>query len=144
MNKLKSSPMQINQLAESPDPDSCLGYLSLVNGIDGAMVFNHDGLVVAVGHNTLESLPIEGPYFLSGFLENLRQSHLLGLGPLDNQVLFSDQKFYQIINLERANLFFLVVSGTRGSYELFKFRIERGAQAVAHLLHERGYMRGQA
>jgi hypothetical protein len=140
MNKVNT--MHINKLAESQDLDSCLGYLSLVNGIDGALVYNHEGLVVAVGENTLENLPIEGPYFLSNFLENLRQCKLLGLNPLDHQVVFSDHKFYQIINLERTGLFFLMVTGTRGSYELFKFRIERGAQAVAHLLHERGYLRG--
>jgi hypothetical protein len=35
-----------------------------------------------------------------------------------------------------------MVSGNRGSYELYKFRIERCAHAIAQLLRARGYIRG--
>jgi hypothetical protein len=142
MTRTANSPMQINKLAESRDLDGCLGYLSLVNGIDGALLYSREGLVVAAGENTLESLHIEAPYFLANFLEFLRQGRLLGLGVMDQQVAYGEQKFYQIINLERLDRFFLVVSGALGSYELFKFRIGRGAQAVSQRLHDRGYFRG--
>ncbi len=133
--------MHINKLVESRDLDGCLGYLSLVNGISGAILYNREGLVVASGEDTHESVFIEAPYFLSNFLESLGQCKMLGLGPLDHAVSFVDARFHVILNLEHANLFFLVVTGTRGSYDLFKFRIERGAQALARLLHERGYIR---
>ena len=142
MNKIESGPLHINKLAESRDLDSCLGYLSLVNGITGAVLYSREGLVVGSGENSQESLFVEAPYFLCGFQETLEQCKMLGLGPLDHQVTFTESRFHLIINLGQLSLFFLVVTGARGSYELFKFRIERGAKAIAQLLHERGYLRG--
>lgn len=140
--KIESGPMHINKLVESSDLDGCLGYLSLVNGINGAVLYNREGLVVGTGEETRESLYIEAPYFLSGFMDTLERGVMLGLGPVDHAVTFTESRFHLIINIEQSNLFFLVVTGTRGSYELFKFRIERGAQAIARLLHARGYLRG--
>ncbi|HKP97390.1 MAG TPA: hypothetical protein VJ385_16710 [Fibrobacteria bacterium] len=142
MSKIESGPVHINKLVESLDLDDCLGYLSLVNGIQGAVLYNREGLVVGSGEDTHESLFIEAPYFQSGFLECLDRCAMLGLGPLDHAVTFTDSRFHLVINVELSNLFFLVVTGARGSYELFKFRIERGAQAIARLLHARGYLRG--
>jgi predicted regulator of Ras-like GTPase activity (Roadblock/LC7/MglB family) len=142
MTRQAASPVEINKLAESRDPDECLGYLSLVNGIEGAAVYSREGLVVAAGADSGESLFIEAPYFLANFLEGQRQCLELGLGALDHQVSFTDTRFHEVTALGKGGSLFLVVSGTRGSYELFKFRIERGAQAVAQLLHERGYLRG--
>ena len=142
MSKIESGPMHINKLVESRDLDGCLGYLSLVNGIHGAVLYNREGLVVGSGEDTHESLFIEAPYFQAGFLESLDRCAMLGLGPLDHVVTFTESRFHLTINVELSNLFFLVVTGARGSYELFKFRIERGAQAIALLLHARGYLRG--
>ncbi|MDB5102738.1 MAG: hypothetical protein JWP91_427 [Fibrobacteres bacterium] len=142
MNKIESGPVHINKLVESRDLDACLGYLSLVNGIQGAILYNREGLVVGFGEETHESLFIEAPYFQAGFVESLERCAMMGLGPLDHVVSFTENRFHLIINVEQSNLFFLVVTGTRGSYELFKFRIERGAQAIARLLHARGYIRG--
>lgn len=142
MSKIESGPMQINKLVESRDLDACLGYLSLVNGIHGVILYNREGLVMAWGQDSHESLFIEAPYFVSSFLENLERCRMLGLGSLDQVVTFTQNRFHLILNLELADRFLLVVSGNRGSYELFKFRIERGAHAVAQLLHARGYLRG--
>jgi predicted regulator of Ras-like GTPase activity (Roadblock/LC7/MglB family) len=142
MTRAAASPMEINKLSEARDLDACLGYLSLVNGIDGAAVYSYEGLVVAAGADSSQSLFIEAPYFVANFVEALRQCRELGLGALDHQVSFTDTKFHEVISLGGNGVFHLVVSGTRGSYELFKFRIERGAQAVSQLLHERGYLRG--
>lgn len=136
-----ATPVEINKLAESRDLDACLGYLSLVSGIDGAIVYSEEGLVMAAGENTLESLFLEAPYFLGNFQETLRNCRDLNLAAPLTQVTFGDLRFHQIINLERSGRFFLMVTGTRGSYELFRVRIDRGAQAVSHLLHERGYLR---
>jgi hypothetical protein len=142
MSKIESGPVHINKLVESRDLDGCLGYLSLVNGINGAVLYNREGLVMGFGENSQESLFIEAPYFQAGFLESLDRCRMLGLGPVDHTVTFTETRFHLMINVELSNLFFLMVSGTRGSYELFKFRIERGAQAIARLLHARGYLRG--
>jgi hypothetical protein len=142
MSKIESGPIHINKLVESRDLDGCLGYLSLVNGINGAVLYNREGLVMGFGEDSQESLFIEAPYFQAGFLESLDRCRMLGLGPVDHTVTFTETRFHLMINVELSNLFFLMVSGTRGSYELFKFRIERGAQAIARLLHARGYLRG--
>lgn len=142
MSKIESGPVHINKLVESRDLDGCLGYLSLVNGINGAVLYNREGLVMGFGENSHESLFIEAPYFQAGFLDSLDRCRMLGLGPVDHTVTFTETRFHLMINVELSNLFFLMVSGTRGSYELFKFRIERGAQAIARLLHARGYLRG--
>ncbi len=141
MNKADAIAVDINKLVESRDLDDCLGYLTLVKGINGAMVYSREGLVICRGEDSQESLGIEAPYFLANFLESVEQHKMLGLGSLDHSVSFSEQHFHLILNLHLSNLFFLVVTGTRGSYDLFKFRIERGAQAIAQLLYERGYLR---
>ena len=131
----------INKLLESQDMDACLGYLTLVNGIDGALLCGQDGWVLAHGENTLEGMRIETPYFLYQFTETLARVETLGLEPLESQIAFGGQKFYMILNIARSNRFFLVVSGARGSYDLFKYRVERVAQALADLLRDRGYFR---
>lgn len=142
MNKTDSGPLRINKLAESRDLDECLGYLSLVNGISGAILYNRECLTVGIGEDTHESLAIEAPYFLAGFVESLDRSLMLGLGPLEHSVCFTESRFHLIINVGLSNAFFLVVTGAKGSFELFKFRIDRGAEAVARLLQARGYLRG--
>lgn len=141
MSLPESGTMDINKLVESRDLDDCLGYLSLVNGIKGAILYSREGLVVASGEETQQNHFMEAPYFLANFLESLAQCKMLGMGSLDHVVSFVDNRFHLIINLEQKDAFFLVVTGTMGSYELFKFRIERGAQAISRLLHERGYIR---
>ena len=142
MSKIESGPVHINKLVESRDLDGCLGYLSLVNGIHGAVLYSREGLVMAWGQDSQESLFIEAPYFVSSFVENMERCRMLGLGPVDQVVSFTKNLFHLILNIELADRFLLVVSGNRGSYELFKFRIERGAHAIAQLLHARGYLRG--
>lgn len=141
MNKPDAGTMDINKRVEARDLDTCLGYLSLVNGITGAVVYSSEGLVVAAGEESNESLLIEAPYFLAHFLESLSECKMLGMGSLDHSVSFVENYFHLILNLAKSDRFFLVVTGTRGSYELFKFRIERGALAIVRLLHERGYIR---
>ncbi len=132
---------EVNRLLEAAEPSACLGYLSLVNGIDGAVLFDHQGWAMATGEETTENLLLEAPYFLFHFQEVLRNFQELGLEPLESQVAFGGAKFYLVLNLERESRFFLVVSGARGSYDLFKYRVDRGAQAIVGLLHGRGYFR---
>jgi predicted regulator of Ras-like GTPase activity (Roadblock/LC7/MglB family) len=141
MSHTEAGPVDINKLVESMDLDICLGYLSLVNGINGAILYSREGLVMASGEETQQSHFIEAPYFLANFLESQAQCKMLGMGSLDHAVTFVDNRFHLILNLELMDLFFLVVTGTMGSFELFKFRIERGAQAISRLLHQRGYIR---
>ena len=125
MNKTAAA-VEINRLSESRDLDACLGYLSLVNGIDGALLYSREGLVVAAGGNTLESLHLEAPYLLANFCDSLEHCREVGLGRLSHQVTFSELRFHEVINLEKSGRFFLVVTGTRGSYELFRVRIDKG------------------
>ncbi len=141
MSKLDLAPTDINKLVESQDLDQCLGYLSLVKGITGAILYSREGLVVAWGEDSQQNHFIESPYFLASFQESLAQYRMLGMGPLEHSVSFDEHHFHLIVNLGQLDRFFLVVAGTRGSYDLFKFRIDRGALAIARLLHERGYIR---
>jgi hypothetical protein len=137
------SAMDINKLVDSPDFDACLSYLSLVSGMEGAALYHADGWVVGIGENTSESVTLEAPYYLSPFQETLGHFQRLGLPPLEHQVSFGGGKFYLIVNLGQTSQFFLVVTGTQGSYDLFKIRFNRGAQALVGLLRGRGYLRSQ-
>lgn len=141
MSHPEAGPVDINKRVDSNDLDECLGYLSLVNGINGAILYGKEGLVIASGEETQANHFVEAPYFLANFLESQAQCKMLGMGSIDHTVTFIDNRFLLIINLSQTDLFFLVVTGTMGSYELFKFRIERGAQAISRLLHQRGYIR---
>lgn len=142
MKRSSLSTVEINALAESRDLDGCLSYLSLVNGIDGAVLYSREALVVGAGQDTLGGLFVEAPYLLDAHFESAARLRSLGLGCLDFQVHYTDEKFHLIVNLNKQDGFYLVVSGTRGSFDLFKFRIERGAQAVVRLLQDHGYLRG--
>ncbi len=133
---------EIDRLLESRDFEGCLGYLSRVSGIDSALLYNHEGWVMASGDESHEEAFIEGPYLLSQFQETLRHFKNLGLGPMEQSLVMGGQKFFLVVNLDRTGLFFLVVSGVRGSYDLYKHRVERGVQALGALLRERGYLRG--
>ncbi len=135
--------MDINRLVDSPDFDACLSYLSLVSGMDGAVLYNAEGWVVALGENTSASVTLEAPYILSAFQESLVNLGRLNLPPLENQISFAGGKFYLIVNLDRSSQFFLVVTGTQGSYDLFKIRVDRGAKALVGLLRGRGYLRSR-
>lgn len=136
------SPANINKLGESQELDDLLSYLSLVNGIDGALLFDAEGWVLARGEETSTKLEIEAPYVLYHFQECARQLVALGSAPLDNQVAYLGERFFLVQNLERAGRFFLLVSGAKGSYDLFRIRCERAAQSVSRVLRERGWLRG--
>jgi len=137
-----TSTVDIDRLLESKDFDECLGFLSRISGIDAALLYNHEGWVMAAGEETHEDTRIEAPYLLNQFQETLRHFKNLGLGPMEQSLVLGGQKFHLVVNLDRTGLFFLVVSGVRGSYDLYKHRVERGVQALGDLLRKRGYLRG--
>ncbi len=141
VNKTPVTAAEINKLLESGDMDECLGYLSLVNGIEGAVLCDQEGWVLASGENTSINVFMETPYFLYYFQESLKQLNSLGLEPLDSQIAFGGQKFYMVTNLNKLNRYFLLVFGARGSYDLFKYRVERVTQAVTSILRDKGYFR---
>lgn len=140
--ELDRSPANINKLGESQDFDDILSYLSLVNGIDGALLFDAEGWVLARGEETDTNLEIEGPYVLYHFQECAGQLAGLGSAPMENQVTYLGERFFLVQNLERSGRFFLLVSGAKGSYDLFRIRCERAAQSVSRVLRERGWLRG--
>ncbi len=132
----------INELIHSREFGGILSYLSLVNGIEGAILYDRDGLVVASGENTDSQLHYQAPYLLADFMSSLAKLEQTDFGRIDVQVTYGSENFFQIVNLNKASLFFLVVSGPKGSYELFKIRIGRSAQALEYLIHEKGYYKG--
>ncbi len=136
---MNRSPAAINGMVDSRDPDDVLGYLSLVNGIDGAILYNREGLVVAFGEDTHRAMFAEGPYLLSGYIESLESMEESGFGIIQSQVNFGVDRFYQIFSLDHSKSFFLMVSGTRGSHELYRIRMERACQALSCLLRDNGF-----
>jgi predicted regulator of Ras-like GTPase activity (Roadblock/LC7/MglB family) len=140
--EIERSASHINKLAESQDLDDLLSYLSLVNGIDGAILYDAEGWAVAKGEETRTNLEIEGPYLLYHLLESLRELKAIGGEPVEYQVTFMGERFLLVMNLERVGRFFLLVSGAKGSYDLFRIRCERAAQAVSRVLRGRHWLRG--
>jgi predicted regulator of Ras-like GTPase activity (Roadblock/LC7/MglB family) len=136
------SAAHINKLGESQDLDSILSYLSLVNGIDGAVLYDKQGFVVARGEDSSPNLEIEGPYILYHYQECSQQVQGLGTPPLEHQVAFVGDRFLLMQSLDKTGRFFLLVSGAKGSYDLFRIRCERAAQSVSRVLRERGWLRG--
>jgi predicted regulator of Ras-like GTPase activity (Roadblock/LC7/MglB family) len=137
----EKSAVHINKLVESQEFDDCLSYLSLVNGLDAALLYNHDGLVMAKGEDSREELGLEAPYLLYHYQEMMAQLIEVGMPRLDHQVTYAGDRFVLIQNLERSGRFFLVVSGTKGSYDLFRIRCDRAANAIGRLLHDRGWLK---
>jgi predicted regulator of Ras-like GTPase activity (Roadblock/LC7/MglB family) len=140
--EIERSASHINKLAESQDLDDLLSYLSLVNGIDGAILYNAEGWVMAKGEETRTNLEIEGGYLLYHLSESIRELAAVGVDPIEYQVTFTGERFLLVINLEKAGRFFLLVSGAKGSYDLFRIRCERAAQAVSRVLRGRNWLRG--
>lgn len=136
------SAAHINKMGESQELDDLLSYLSLVSGIDGALLFDAEGWVMARGEETRTNLEIEGCYVLYHFLESMRALSAIGASPFDHQVTYSGDRFLLVYNLEKAGRFFLLVSGAKGSYDLFRIRCERAAHTVSRVLRERGWLRG--
>lgn len=136
------SAAHINKLGESQEPDDVLSYLSLVNGIDGALLMDAEGWVLARGEETRTNLENEGCYVLYHFRESMRALSELGAPPADHQVTYLGDRFLLVYDLEKAGRFFLLVSGTKGSYDLFRIRCERAAHTVSRVLRERGWLRG--
>jgi|GEM_PF-1625484 len=136
------SAMDINKLAESADLDDLLSYLSLVNGIDGALLLDEQGWVVARGEETHIYLETEGAYLLYHYLDCARQLAGLGAPVMDHQVAYLGDRFLLVQNLEKTGRFFLLVSGAKGSYDLFRIRCDRAAGAVSRVLRDRKWLKG--
>ena len=135
------SVVHINKLVESQELDDCLSYLSLVNGLDGALLYNDDGLVMGVGEESEAQLGTFAPYILYHYQEMMGQLSEVGMPALNHQVSYAGDRFVLVQNLENSGKFFLVVSGTKGSYDLFRIRCDRAATALSRILHDRGWLK---
>ena len=142
-DKVQSSPKSTVEVQmDVKDFDSILSYLSCVRGMDGAILYDRTGLIVARGEGTNNELMTSGPKVVETFRE-LNQSLTKGNNqPLEGQISYNSKKFHEIIDLAAADKFFLLVSGASGSHEIFRLRIKKATEAALALLTEKRYIEG--
>ncbi|MEN9355632.1 MAG: hypothetical protein RL318_2957 [Fibrobacterota bacterium] len=116
------------------DLDVLCGYLSLVDGINGAALLGTDGLPIGRGADSQEDFDKGAPWILQSQLdaEEFAQNHDLEIP--DEYHSFTSSRFWLC---RRIGSSYLVVHGTRGSLELFHGRIDRCAQMILQALKQR-------
>ncbi len=118
----------------SEDFDFICGYLSEVDGIGGAVFLDGEGLEQAHGAGSEPEISEAAPWFLQSFLETkeFAAAHHLEL-PLE-QLSCTESSFLLCREIGAG---YLVTSGKRGSYELFRGRIDRCAEMMEQVLKQR-------
>jgi hypothetical protein len=116
------------------DLDTICGYISQVDGIDGALLLGPDGLPLGWGVQTSEECELAAPWLLQSLLEAKEFALAHGLEAPDEQQSFSSTQFGLCRQVGSS---YLVVQGTRGSLELFHGRIDRCAQMILQALKQR-------
>lgn len=120
------------------DLDVTCSYLTSVNGIDGAGVFDDEGLLWASGADSVPAFFEQAPWLVELLRDGRDFRGRTGGHSPQNLVLFDDASFWFCAKLH--DLFYYVVVGSRGSYELFKGRIDRCMQMADQALKERRFI----
>lgn len=118
----------------SDDLDTLCGYLSRVDGIDGAVLLGQDGLPLGWGVDSAPEFDIGAPWQLQSLLDSLEFSLAHGLEPPEEVLTMTTSRFWLCRSVGSS---YLVVQGTRGSLELFHGRIDRCAQMILQALKQR-------
>lgn len=116
------------------DLDILCGYLSLVDGIDGAALFGVDGLPFGRGADTQVDFDTMAPWILQSQLDAEEFAGNHGLDIPEEHQSFTPSRFWLC---RRIGSSYLIVQGTRGSLELFHGRIDRCAQMINQALKQR-------
>lgn len=124
----------IGQIEWSDDLDVLCGYLSQVDGLDGALLLDGEGLPLAWGANSTPETTELAPWLLQALLESRDFSEAHGMEPPEEQLSFTPLRFQLC---RRIGSSYLVTQGARGSYELFQGRIDRCAQMMDQVLRQR-------
>jgi len=120
-------------LSHTDDLDENCTFLAAAPGISGAQILDESGLVwaqSACSQTFLDRAPwlVEQMRLARDFAERLES-------PAPDQILvFDPESFWQCILLHGK--FYYVVAGTRGSFDLFKGRIDRCVQMAEQALKE--------
>ena len=124
------------------DLDQILSYLTAVRldpmglkGIKGAIILDEDGLPWGMGANCTESFLESAPQVQGMLQESTIQALRAGRAAPDFLLVQDPDDF----NFCRKFLgdYYVVVSGSRGSFELFQGRVDRCVQMAEAALKER-------
>lgn len=121
-------------LSYTDDLDENCGFLTAVKGISGAQILDDAGLPWGQSEcdpSFLERAPwlVEQMRLARDFAERTQSS------PPDQFLLLDEDSFWHCTLVHGK--FYYVVAGSRGSYELFKGRIDRCVQMAEQALKER-------
>ncbi len=118
----------------SDDLDRICGYLSRVDGIDGAVILAQDGLPLAWGEESGEEFDAGAPWMLQNLLDAIEFCTIHAIDPVEEQLSLSTTRFWLCRKIGSS---YLIVQGAKGSYELFQGRIDRCAQMALQALRQR-------
>jgi len=124
----------IGQIEWSDDLDVLCSYLSQVDGLEGALLLDGEGLTLALGSDSTPEVSEIAPWLLQSLLESRDFANAHGLELPEEQISFTPLRFQLC---RRIGPSYLVTQGTRGSYELFQGRIERCSQMMDQALRQR-------
>ncbi len=117
------------------DLDQICSYLTQVRGLQGAGIFDEDGLEWGVGTDCHPSFADQAPWAVGQLQENESFAQRCERPAPDFLLIQDPEEFlYCRKFLER---YYYVVSGSRGSFELFTGRIDRCIQMAETALKER-------
>ncbi len=116
------------------DLDTLCGYLSRVDGIDGAVLLGTDGLPLGWGAESSADFDLGAPWQLQSLLDSIEFAQSHGLELPEEQLTMTSTRFWLCRTVGSS---YLIVQGTRGSLELFHGRIDRCAQMILQALKQR-------
>lgn len=128
----------------SNDLDQICSYLTQVRlggnegpgkGMQGAAILDESGLVWGVGNNSIPSFQDRAPWAVGQLQESMEFAKRLGR-PVPDFLLLQDPEDFLYCR-KFLDQYYYVVTGSRGSFELFSGRIDRCIQMAETALKER-------
>lgn len=117
------------------DLDQICSYLTQVRGLQGAGVLDEDGLLWGLGSESAPSFHDQAPWAVGQLQENEEFAKRSGR-PLPDFLLIQDAEEFLYCRRFHGQHYY-VVTGSRGSFELFTGRIDRCIQMAETALKER-------
>lgn len=117
------------------DLDRICSYLTQVRGLQGAGIFDDTGLGWGIGADSVPSFADQAPWAVGQLQENADFAKRLGRPDPDFLLIQDSEEFLYCRKF--FGQYYYVVTGSRGSFELFSGRIDRCIQMAETALKER-------
>lgn len=117
------------------DLDQICSYLTQVRGLQGAGILDEDGLPWGTGNESHPSFQDQAPWAVGQLQENEEFAKRSGR-PVPDFLLVQDPEEFLYCRRFHGQYYY-VVTGSRGSFELFTGRIDRCIQMAETALKER-------